>query len=110
MGKIKGLLGLVVMVVIVYALWNLVPVYLAKVQFQDDLTSAAKFAQDHNEQQIHDEVMKNARDIGIPLQPEDLHVSRDTGAVTITADYTVVITPPVGKPWVLNFHLSSVKT
>lgn len=110
MGKIKGLLGLIIMVVIIYALWNLIPVYLAKFQFQDELTNIAKFSQGHTDDQIHDDVMKKAKDIGIPVQPDNVHVSHDSGQVTINADYEVVITPPIGKPWVLDFHLSSVKT
>src|SRR3954463_13058992 len=105
MKRIKTLLGLLVMVVIVYALWNLIPAYLAKYQFQDELTNIAKFSQDHSDEKIHDEVMKKAQELGVPVQPENVRVSRESGRVTINADYDVVIHPPVGKPWVLSFHL-----
>lgn len=109
--KIKGLLGLLVIVVIIYALWNLVPMEMAKLQFQDELANTAKFATPYQtEEQLRDEVMKKAQDIGVPVQPDNVHITRDAGRVTITADYEVVITPPVGKPWVFDFHLSSVKT
>ena len=110
MGKLKALLGLVITVVIVYAGWNLIPVYLAKMQFQDDLISISKFSQGHTDDQIHDEVMKKAKDDGVLVDPGNVHVSHDSGSVTINADYEVVITPPIGKPWVFDFHLSSVKT
>jgi hypothetical protein len=111
MGKIKALLGLIVMAVVIYALWNLVPMELAKLQFQDELANTAKFATTYQtEDQIRDQVMKKAQDIGVPVQPDNVHITRDSGHVTITADYEVVITPPVGKPWVFDFHLSSVKT
>src|SRR4051812_47765583 len=100
MKRIKTLLGILVTVVIVYTLWNLVPVYLAKFQFQDELANVAKYSSDHDEGQIRDEVMKKARDIGVPVQADDVHVTKDAGRATITAHYVVTITPPVGKPWI----------
>ena len=109
--KIKGLLGLVVMVVVIYAMWNLIPMEMSKLQFQDELANTAKFATTYQtEEQLRDQVMKKAQDIGVPVQPENVHITRDSGRVIITADYEVVITPPVGKPWVFDFHLTSLKT
>lgn len=110
MKRIKTLLGLLILVVVIYALYSLVPVYLAKFQFQDELTNIAKYAQDHTEDQTHEEVMKKAQEIGVPVQSENVHVSKDSGHTSITVHYTVTITPPVGKPWILTFDLSSVKT
>jgi len=109
MKRLKTLLGLLVLVVVIYTLYSLTPVYLAKFQFQDELANIAKYSADHSEDQIHDEVMKKAQDLGVPAQPENVHVVKDSGRVTITTHYTVTITPPVGKPWVLTFDVSSVK-
>ena len=109
MKRIKTLLGLLVLVVVIYTLYSLTPVYLAKFQFQDELANIAKYSADHSEDQIHDEVMKKAQELGVPAQPENVHVVKDSGRATITAHYTVTITPPVGKPWVLTFDVSSVK-
>ena len=110
MKRIKALLGLLFVVILVYGLYSTVPVYLAKFQFQDELTNIAKYSADHSEDLIHDEVMKKAQELSVPVQPENVHVMKDSGRVTITAHYTVTITPPVGKPWVLTFDVSSVKS
>lgn len=110
MGRIKVLIGLVLVAAVIYAIWNVAPVYLAKYQFEDELASIAKFSADHTEEQIHDEVMKKAKDIGVPVLPENVHVVKDSGHVTITANYNVVFQLPNGKQWVLSFNTTSNKT
>src|SRR5947209_18226844 len=97
MARIKKLLGLVIFVVVVYAAWTTIPIYLAKFQFEDDLASIAKFSADHNEEQIRDEVMKKALEQNIPLQPENVHVTKDSGRVIINTSYTVIVKLPNGK-------------
>jgi predicted membrane protein len=110
MGRIKTLLGIAVGVIIIYAVWTTVPIYLAKFQFEDQLASIAKFSADHNEDQIREEVMKNARDTGVPLQPENVHIIKDSGRVVINTNYTVVVKLPTGKEVTFSFALSSKKT
>lgn len=109
MGRIKALLILVLIAVVVYAVWTLVPVYLAKFQFEDELASIAKFSADHTEDQIKDEVMKKAKELGVPVLPDNVHVTKDSGKVTINTNYNVVIALPNGKQWILSFAPSSVK-
>lgn len=109
MGRVKTLLFFLVGIVLIYGLWTTIPIYLAKFQFQDDLTTIAKFSGDHSEDQIRDEVMKKAQDGGIPLQPENVHIIKDNGRVVINASYTVDVKLPNGKDWLFPFALSSVK-
>lgn len=109
MGRIKALLGVLVGAVLVYALWTAVPIYLAKFQFEDELASIAKFSADHSEDQIHDEVMKKAQEIGVPVLPENVHVTKDSGRVVINTNYSVVVKLPNGKDWVFSFAPTSVK-
>jgi hypothetical protein len=109
MGRIKTLLGIVVLAVVVYALWTTIPIYLAKFQFEDELASIAKFSADHNEDQLRDEVMKKAKEIGVPLQPENIHIIKDSGHVVINTSYTVVVKLPNGKEVDFSFAPSSVK-
>ena len=109
MGRIKALLGVLVGAVVVYALWTAVPIYLAKFQFEDELAGIAKFSADHTEDQIHDEVMKKAQELGVPLQPENVHITKDSGRVVINTNYKVVVKLPNSKEWIFNFAPSSVK-
>src|SRR4051812_26788019 len=99
MGRIKALLGILVVAVILYGLWTTVPIYLAKFQFEDELASIAKFSADHGEEQLRDEVMKKAQQMEIPLKPENVHITKDSGHVTINTSYTVVVKLPNGKDW-----------
>jgi hypothetical protein len=109
MGRIKKLLGILIAAVLIYGLWTTVPIYLAKFQFEDELASIAKFSADHNEEQLRAEVMKKAADIGVPLQPENLHITKENGRVVINASYTVVVKLPNGKDWTFSFAPSSIK-
>jgi len=109
MGRIKALLGILVVAVLVYVLWTSVPIYLAKFQFEDELASIAKFSSDHSEDQIRDEVLKKAQQMEIPLQPENVHVIKDSGRVTINTSYTVIVKLPNGKLWTFSFAPSSAK-
>ena len=109
MSRLKALLGLLVIAVIVYAVWTTVPIYLAKFQFDDDLAQIAKFSADHDEDSIRQEVMKKAQDDGIPLQPENVHIIKDSGRVVINTSYTVIVKLPNGKDWVFAFAPTSVK-
>src|SRR5689334_8208498 len=109
MSRVKALLGLLIIVIIAYAVWTTVPIYLAKFQFDDDLAQIAKFSADHSEDQIRDEVMKKAADNGIPLQAENVHIIKDSGRVVINTSYTVIVKLPNGKDWVFAFTPTSVK-
>ena len=110
MSRIKLLLGVLVGAALIYALWTTVPIYLAKFQFEDELASIAKFSADHTEDQIHAEVMKKAKELDVPLQPENVHITKDNGRVVINTNYTVVVKLPNGKEWTFSFALSSIKT
>jgi hypothetical protein len=95
--------------VLIYGLWTTVPIYLAKFQFEDELASIAKFSAEHSEDQLRAEVMKKAADIGVPLQPENVHITKDNGRVVINTSYTVVVKLPNGKDWTFSFTPTSIR-
>jgi hypothetical protein len=109
MSRVKALLGLLVIIVVVYAVWTTVPIYLAKFQFDDDLAQIAKFSADHSEDAIRDEVMKKAKDDDVPLRAENVHIIKDSGRVVINTSYTVIVKLPNGKDWVFAFAPTSAK-
>jgi hypothetical protein len=93
MGKIKPFIGILVVVVLLYLGWMIIPVYMAFYQFQDSLVTITKFSATslNTEEQIHDEVLKKAKELDVPVRPEDIKVHREGSAVDITADYVVVL-------------------
>lgn len=109
MARIKTLLGLLVFATVIYMGWMLLPVYMANYQFQDEIVTIAKFSGTgfKTEDDVHNEVMKKAKDLDVPVKPDEVKVTRNGAAVDISADYTVVIDLINGKQVTLHFTPSS---
>jgi hypothetical protein len=108
MGRIKAFLGLAVCVTVLYLGWMIIPVYVAFYQFQDGLVTTAKYAATsiNTDEQIHDEVLKKAKELDVPVRSEDIKVHREGNAVDITADYVVVLNFIGGKQKTFAFSPS----
>src|SRR5437879_3865498 len=93
MGRIKALLGIAVCVTVLYLGWMIIPVYMSFYQFQDSIVTIAKYSATSitTDEQIHDEVVKKAKEYDVPIRSEDVKVHREGNAVSISADYVVVL-------------------
>jgi hypothetical protein len=111
MGKIKKLVSLLIFLAAVYMGWTLVPIYLASYQFQDALVTIAKFADTgivpRTDDQLREDVMKKAKELDVPLNPEAIKIIRGGPVVQISADYTVVVDLIGGKQLTLQFNPTS---
>jgi hypothetical protein len=109
MGRIKKLLSLLVFVGAVYFGWMLLPVYMANYQFQDSLVTVAKFSamSTHDDDQIKQEVLKEAKKYDVPVTVDQITVNREGTRVDISSDYTVVVDLINGKKVTLHFTPSS---
>ncbi len=105
MNRLKALLGLCVVVGAFYAAWMLLPPYVSNYEFQDDVRSEALMNSytSKSEQDIRITLSKKAAEYGIPLQPEQINVSRNGNELSIWADYTIHVELP-GMPLDLKFH------
>lgn len=113
MGTIKAIIGFLVIVAIIYVLFQIVPPELANYSFQDDLRQIAMMGGTNphqKDQELIDQVLKKAQDHDITLTPEQVTVQRigtpGSPAVYVAADYTVLVTLP-GYPVTLHFTPSS---
>jgi hypothetical protein len=77
-------------------------------QFQDGLVTIAKFAGTSisTDEQIHDDVVKKAKEYDVPVRSEDIKVHREGNVVDITADYAVVVNFIGGKQKTFSFSPS----
>lgn len=92
MKHFKALFGLAVIASVFYVAFLLIPVYYNNYSFQDELDNQARQASYSNnvtEQDVQNNLAKTARDLDIPLDPDQIHVSRMGSEITITARYTV---------------------
>src|SRR4051794_39938580 len=69
----------VVTVAIIYSAYLFVPVVQKKYRFEEAIQNTTRTSayNDHEAYQIEDEIRQQAREIGIPLREENLHVTRE---------------------------------
>jgi hypothetical protein len=113
MGTIKAIIGVVVMIGVVYAIFQVAPPELNNYSFEDDLKNIALMggANPHaTDQDLFDQVMKKAQERGITLTPEQVTVQRigtpGAPAVYVAATYDIAVNLP-GYSFVLHFTPSS---
>jgi hypothetical protein len=113
MGTVKAIIGVLAIIFVVYAAFQVAPPELSNYSFQDDLRNIAMMggANPHEtDQELLDAVMRKAQEHGIALTPEQVTVTRigtpGAPAVYVAADYTVPVTLP-GYSLTLHFTPSS---
>src|SRR5271165_3838528 len=93
--KLKLIFTLAIMGSMVFAAVKVAPVYFANYQFQDAIDSESRFAltgyPKRNAEDIRDDIMKKAQDLGIPARRDAIQVNLGNGTVDISLDYAVPI-------------------
>src|SRR3954470_1516719 len=107
----KAIIGLLVVIIAGYLAFAFMPPYFAKYQFADDITSIARFAgpTTRSEEDIRQEVLKKAKEEGVPITAEQIQITREQQHVEIKAHYTYVVNLIGGKQVPLQFALQSDK-
>ena len=105
MTTIKAIFGILLIVALIYLGWQAIPPYFYNYQFKDDLTEIARFASVSNksEEDIRNEVMKKAISYNLPIRPDQIQITRDSGDVGIVVNYNVVVNLVGGRKWTMNF-------
>ena len=112
MGTIKMIFGILLIVTSIYVGAELIPVYYANYQFEDVIKTEATLQTytTKPEADIQDMIFKKAQDLQIPLNKDQIKVTRrgttGTGSLTIRAPYIVHVDFPV-YPLDLHFDAST---
>ena len=108
MKTIKAILGVALVVGGTYYGYLLIPPYFNNYQLQDYIESEARLNtySTKPEQDIKDGILKQARNLEIPLRAEDISVQRGSGELLISCSYTVHVDLP-GYPLDLKFTPAS---
>ncbi|HWF03988.1 MAG TPA: DUF4845 domain-containing protein [Candidatus Angelobacter sp.] len=109
MGKLKGLIGILIVVGIFYAAWNLIPPYFNNYQLQDALDDIARknsYTQSTDEE-IRKSVVKKAETEDIPLREDQVVVTRSQDGLGITVKYRIHVEMVV-HPVDLDFTAASL--
>jgi hypothetical protein len=113
MGTIKAIVGVLAIIFVVYAAFQIGPLEMTNYSFQDDLKNIALTAGANphtTDQDLLDQVMKKAHERGLNLTPEQVTVQRigtpGAPAVYVAADYSVSVSLP-GYSFIMHFTPSS---
>jgi len=112
MGTVKLVLGIAVIVAVVIVGIAIIPPYFNNYQFEDAINSEALAAtySTKSEEDIRGLVYKRAKEMDIPIKPEQIKIQRvgsqGTGTLAIEANYTVRVDLP-GYPMDLQFHAAT---
>ena len=106
--RLKALVWILAAVCAVYIGFQLVPVWYANYQFQNDIEQVALVESyaSRSEAEIQESVAARARTYGIPINAEQVRVQRDGSQLMIWTEYTVHIDLPV-YPFDVKFRPST---
>ena len=92
-GRMKAILTLVIILLVLYSAWKIVPAYVNDYQLSDKMQEQARFAvvNRYSEDQIRDNIYKVVQDLEIPAKREDIKVVSTNAVVKISLQYTVPI-------------------
>ena len=108
MKTLKAIIGVAVVVGGTYCGYLLIPPYFNNYQLQDYIEAEARLNTytTKPEQEIKEGIIKQARNLDIPLPAENITVVRGTGELQISCSYTVHVDLP-GYPLDLKFAPAS---
>jgi hypothetical protein len=109
MGKIRGLIGLLVIAGGFYVAWNLIPPYFYHYQFQDDLDDIARRNSytTKNDDDVKQMVISKAKSEDIILKEDQIVVSRGGDGLGISVHYRIHVEMAI-HPVDLDFTAKSM--
>ena len=106
-GKLKAVIGILIIVGGIYVAWNMVPPYFHNYQFQDDLDEVARTNSymRRSDDDVRATVIKKAEALGIPLKEDQIIINRLADGLGISVHYHVhvdMILHPVDLDFTAN--------
>lgn len=110
MKTVKLLLSIFLLVAVVYVGYSIVPHYFNNYRFEDAIKSEARLNAytTKSERDIQETMYQKARELKLPLKPEQIKVQRQGTTVRIWTEYSVTVNLP-GYPVVLRFQPSTTE-
>ena len=92
-GRLKAILWTVVLVLLIYVGFKLVPSYINQYQLQDKILDEARFVTVNRktDDQIRDDIFHVVQDLDIPARKEDIKLENTPHRVRITLEYSVPV-------------------
>jgi hypothetical protein len=101
MGTIKLLVGLLVIVAVVWAIFQIVPPIMSNYSFQDEIRTVALIdgaSMQKTDEDIRNDVLRKAREHELPIEAKQITVQRlatpGLSSLYVAADYSVTVNLP----------------
>jgi hypothetical protein len=101
MGTVKAIGGFLVVILVAFSLFQVVPPLMANYNFQDDLRQVAMMdgsAMQKTDDDVRNDVMRKVKEHDLPIEPKQVTVQRintpGLAAVYVAADYSVTVSLP----------------
>lgn len=101
MATLKAIGGILAVIFVIYACFQIVPPLMANYSFQDDLRTVALMDSGNlqkTDDDVRNDVLRKAREHELPIDPKQITVQRintpGMTAVYVAADYTVTVNLP----------------
>jgi hypothetical protein len=98
---IKTLIKLALAALVVHACWRSSTVFLRYYKFKDAVHETALFASAKSDSLVQARIMELARQLDIPVQPQDVSIRHEENRTIINAAYTdrIELVPTKFYPW-----------
>lgn len=90
-GNLGCILWAVVMVIVIYIAWMMVPVKIASAQLHDFMEEQAKFAENRKPERIKKAIMLKAQELEVSVDPKKLKVERRGDVIYMEIEYTIPV-------------------
>lgn len=93
-GQAGCIVSLLLLLVVAFIAYKMVPVKVKAADFRQELVDEAKSGSLRKDKEIRANLMEKASELGLPLKDQDLKISRSRAAITIEATYVVPVEFP----------------
>jgi len=102
-GQLGCIVGLLVFIAAIFVAYKLIPIKVKAAELRQEIVDEAKSAGMRKNPAIEANILRKAEELGLPLEKQNLSISRGNNTIKIDAKYTVVVEFP-GYTYVWNFH------
>ena len=85
------MIWLVLLGIVGYLMWKIVPVKIATSEFYDTMQEQAAFGSIKDPKFIEFEILRKADELKLPIKKENLKITKSREAITVEAHYVVTI-------------------
>jgi hypothetical protein len=82
---------LVILAVVGYVLYKVVPVKMASSEFYDTMQEQASFGSIKDPKFIEYEILKKAEELQIPVKKENLKITKSSNSIKVEAHYEITV-------------------